>query len=180
MKCLSIFMIISLFFLSGNAFTQENDIEHIQLTTGDVKTFIQSFPSIKKDLEKLDIKYDNENHDFTLPEATEILNEVNAIVTKHGYKDYSDFLVKTATIAVTYASIRLDVESKNAQPDFDEAIKEIQENSYYSPEQKEQMIAMMKQSSQTLETMSEDMADPGNIAVVTPYVDEIEAVLEDD
>ncbi|MBA7552136.1 hypothetical protein ES705_44690 [subsurface metagenome] len=42
------------------------------------------------------------------------------------------------------------------------------------------MIAMMKQSSQTLETMSEDMADPGNIAVVTPYVDEIEAVLEDD
>jgi len=179
MKRIFISSLLSLFFVFGQTFSQEEG-EQILLKSSDVKTFIHAFPQIKTDLERLDIKYDDDNHDFTIPEATEILNEVNKIVTKHGYTDYADFLVKTAAIAVTYSSIRINRESANAQPEFAEAIKEIENNPNYTAEQKEQMIAMLKQSSQTLSTMSEDMADPRNVAVVTPFVDELETVLEED
>ena len=130
-------------------------------------------------MDKLDIKYNLDNHDFSIPEANEIMNKVNSIVRKHGYADYSDFLLKTATIALTYSSIRIDRESAGAQPEFEEAIKEIKSSPHYTPEQKEQMISALKQSSQTMQTMSNEMATPGNIAVVTPFVDQIEAALED-
>ncbi len=180
MNRLSITFILSLCFLCSQAYTQDKEPEHILLTTSDVKIFIQSFPSIEAKLEQLDIDYDRENHDFTLPEASEILNEVNDIVTKYGYKDYADFIIKTATIAVTYSSIKLDEESVNAQPEIAEAIEEVEDNEYYTAEQKEQMITALKQSSQILNTMSEDMADPRNVAVVTPYLDKIEEALDID
>ncbi|MGD2033517.1 MAG: hypothetical protein PVF73_00565 [Bacteroidales bacterium] len=171
---------IALFFFSGRTFAQDEEVEQILLSPDDVKTFVHSFPAIKQDFEKLNIKYDSDNHDFTLPEVAEILDEVNDVVTKYGYTDYTDFILKTATISVTYVSIRLNEENVNAQPEFNEAIKEIEENPHYSAEQKEQMISMLKQSSQTLNAMSEDMADPRNIAVVMPFADELEVVLEED
>jgi hypothetical protein len=179
MKRIFISCFFTLFFAFGQTFSQEEG-EQIVLKSSDVKTFINAFPQIKTDLERLDIKYDNDNYDFTIPEAAEILNKVNNIVTKHGYTDYTDFLVKTAAIAITYSSIRINRESANAQPEFEEAIKDIESNPNYTAEQKEQMVAMLKQSSQTLSTMSKDMADPRNVAVVTPFVNELETVFDED
>ena len=165
-------------FLSVNIFAQEEEAKHIQLTSSDVKTFVQSFPQIVEEFEKLDIEYDAESYEFNISEASDIINDVNAIVRKHGYKDYSDFYIKVATISMTYAAIKMNKESTNAQPEIEQAIKEIEKNEYYSAEQKEQMIAMLKQNSQMLDTMSKDMADEKNVAVVRPYVDQIETALD--
>lgn len=178
MNRLSIAFVVSLFFLCSQAFAQDKEPEHIILTASDVKLFVQSFPTIGKQLEQLEIDYDRENYEYALPEVSETLNEVNDIVIKYGYKDYADFLIKTATIAVTYSSIKLEQENVNAQPEFAEAIEEIEDNEYYTAEQKEQMITALKQSAQTLNTMSKDMADPRNVAVVTPYLDKIEEALD--
>lgn len=180
MNRLLLVAVVLISFLSVNNFAQdqEEDIKQIQLTPADVRTFVQSFPQIIEEFEKLDVKYDAENYEFNVSEASEIINEVNAIVRKHGYKDYGDFYLKIATISMTYAAIKLEKEGGDAQPEIEQAIKEIQQSQHYSAEQKEQMISMLKQNSQMLDTMSKDMADEKNIAVVKPYVDQIETALD--
>lgn len=175
-------LVISILTISllTNAFTQDEKVEHIQLTKSDVTTFINSFPQILEDFKKLEVKYDSENHEFNMSESSEVLDEINAVVSKYGYKDYVEFYTKAATISLTYAALKLEMENANAQPEIEAAIKEIESSDYYTAEQKEQMIAMMKQSSQTIETVSEDMANDKNIAVVTPYLDQIEKALDAD
>lgn len=178
MNRLLVIVVCSLSFLSVNIFAQEEEAKQIQLTSSDLKTFVQSFPQIVEEFKKLDIKYDAENYEFNVSEASEIVNEVNAVVRKHGYKDYSDFYIKAGTISMTYAAIKMEKEGVDVQPEIEQAIKEIENNQHYSAEQKKQMIDMLKQNSQMLDTMSKDMADEKNITVVRPYVDQIETALD--
>ena len=178
MNRLLLIAVCLLSFLIVNIFAQEEEAKQIELTSSDVKTFIQSFPQIVEEFKKLDVKYDAESREFNVSEASDIINEVNAVVRKHGYKDYSDFYIKVGTISMTYAAIKMEKEGVNVQPEIEQAIKEIEKNENYSAEQKKQMIDMLKQNSQMLDTMSKDMADEKNVAVVKPYVDQIETALD--
>jgi hypothetical protein len=153
--------------------------EPYDLTEGDVTNFIRSFPSISSDFDKLDIVYDSESNDFNLPEGVDYLQEIDRVVKKHGYADFSDFSYKVSAIIGCYTAITLDQEATGAQSEIQDAIAEIESSEYYTDEQKEQMKAALLQSAEALAGLAGTLASPENIAVVRPYIQEIASVLDD-
>ena len=154
--------------------------EAIELTGSDITRFINSYPDIKEEFEDLGVKYENVNDGFTLPEGVNIMADINRIVEKHGYSDYTDYFTKAGTILTTYAAIKLNEESENLQPELQQAIKEIENNPYYTAEQKEELINAIKESSAALDQAGEEMAGSKNIEVVKTHFGALEAVLEED
>lgn len=164
-------------FLSfATLFAQEGETG-VSLSSSDVKQFIDEFPGLRKDFEQLDIKYNSGSTDWNIPEGMEAMEKVNGVLKKHGYTDYNDFILKFSAIISSYVSITTDVEMKKAQPDMEKAIAEIENNEYYSEEQKEQMKAVLIQTSNAIKGMSA-MASQENIAVVKPFVGDITRILE--
>ncbi|MBN1953322.1 MAG: hypothetical protein JW801_19100 [Bacteroidales bacterium] len=166
-----------LLFIPGFCTLSAQDGE-IVLSSSDVKSFITSYPSIKTDFEKLGIGYDND-HEITLPEGFEAMNEVNRIVGKHGYADWEDYYSKSAAILLSYAAIKLNVEQGEVQPELQAAIEEIKNNTYYTAEQKEQMIEAIRQGMTALVEASNSMSETGNMDVVQPFVEQLDKLLEE-
>lgn len=167
------FLIVSI--CSGFA---QSESETIKLTSADVNKFIGSFPDIQKDLEALDIQYMKSDNNLTMPEGVEILNKVNNIVQKHGYTDYTDFLVKAGTIINAYTAVEMGREAGSIQPEIQEAIKEIEKNPYYTAEQKAEMKKALVQSSKAMEDYSKSASTDENVEVVKPYVGQIKQMLD--
>lgn len=171
-------LIVNILFISIFYLSAQSETETIKITSADVNKFITSFPDIKQDLEALDVKYMQGDNNLTMPEGVEILNKVNAIVEKHGYIDYTDFLLKAGTIITAYTAVEMGRESGSIQPEIQEAIKEIEKNPYYTAEQKKEMKAALIQSSKAMEDYSKSASTDENIQVVKPYADQIKTVLE--
>lgn len=172
----SLFLVL-LFLPFIDSFAQ-SDPASIQLTSADVSNFIGSFPTIKTELEAIDIQLMQSDNNITLPEGVEILNKVNTVVQKHGYSDYSDFLLKAGTIITAYTSVEFGREAGSIQPEIQEAIREIEKNPYYSDEQKKEMKEALAQSVQAMENYSKSASTDQNVELVKPYVNEIRQMLE--
>lgn len=171
-------LIFAILFMSVVYISAQSESETIKITTSDVNRFIASFPDIKQDLEVLDVNYIQPDNNITLPEGVEILNKVNAIVQKHGYADYTDFVLKAGTIINAYTAVEMGREAGSIQPEIQEAINEIEKNPYYTAEQKKQMKDALIQSSKAMEDYSESASTDENIQVVKPYTDQIKQMLE--
>ena len=172
-------LLITLVFVSIFCAYAQEDSETIKITTAEVKRFVTSFPEIKTDLEAIDVQYVQSDNNITMPEGVEILNKVNKIVQKHGYTDYTNFLVEAGTILSAYTAVELGRESGSVQPEIQEAIDEIEKNPHYTAEQKKQMKDMLIQTSKTMEDYSKSASTDENVAVVKPYVDQIRQMLEE-
>ena len=166
------------FLLSAVTFFLSAQADGVVLTTADVETFIKSFPSIKSDFEVLGMEYDD-NHEMTLPEGFEAMEEVNKIVAKHGYADWADYYSKSSAILVTYAAIMVRDQKGEVQPELQQAIDEVKNSPYYTEEQKEQMIAAINQGMTALVEMSDSMSESVNTEVVQPFVKELGQVLDE-
>jgi len=163
--------------ISGSGNAQD---EVTAITKNDVSNFIASYPAIKTDFEKLGIKYHSTGDEFTIPEGFKALDEVNRIVAKHGYTDYTEYFSKAGIILTTYAAIKMEIEGTSLQPEIQKAIEEIKNNSYYTAEQKEQMIEAIRQSGAAISEAAKSMADSENIQAVKPFMEEIERILDAD
>lgn len=167
-------LLLSVFNING-----QPETETYKITSADVNRFISSFPDIKEDLEELDIKYVQADNNLTMPEGVEILNKVNVIVQKHGYEDYTDFLVKAGTIITAYTAVEMGREAGSVQPEIQQAIQEIDKNPNLTSEQKKQMKEALIQSSKAMEDYSKSASTDENIAAVKPYTSQIKQMLED-
>ncbi len=177
---LKILLILILALHTGKiVYAQSDENVEYKLSASDVKKFIDTYPEIKAGFESLNIQYDAADNDLTLPESAALMDDVNKVVQKQGYIDIADYFTQAGVIVTTYAAIQLEQESNNNQAEYEEAISEIEENPYYTDEQKEQMIAILQQSYDMLSTSSETMANSHNVAVVTPFVNEIEEILNE-
>lgn len=172
-----LFSLIFILLTSGPGYSQD---EITTITKKDVSDFIASYPVIKADLEALGIKYHSSDEAYSIPEGFKAVNDVNRIVAKHGYTDYAEYFSKAGIIITCYAAIKMEIEGASLQPEMQKAIEEIKNNSYYTAEQKEQMIEAIRQSAAAISEASQSMADSENIQAVKPYMEEIERMLDED
>lgn len=162
-------------FLTGNIGHAQ---EQTNLSSSDVKHFIDHFPALVEEFEKLDVDYDETSNSFDIPEGVDYLEDVNRIAKKHGYADFGDFSLKTATILAAYSAIKFKDESDGLGPEIQAALDEIESSEHYTPEQKEQMKDALMQSAEALQSLGEEMSDDENIAVVKPFVDQLDKILD--
>jgi hypothetical protein len=164
-------------FFMLNSIAQQPDVTVPQLKKGDIERFIKHFSSVKQDFEKLDIKYSPESDLKSFADAIDNVEEVNTVVSKYGYSDINDFLVKTWAISASYARIKMDTDGSD---EFQKAIKDIEDSDDMTPEQKEEAIAQMKQVMGAMESAFGSMANEKDIETVRPYVDQLEVLLNED
>ncbi len=169
-------LILAVFFMA-NGIAQQPDITVPQLKKGDVEQFIKHFNSIQQDFEKLDIKYSPESDLKSFEDAIDNVEEVNAVVSKYGYSDINDFVVKTWAISASYARIKMDTDGSD---EFQKAIRDIENSDDMTPEQKEEAIAQMKQVMGAMESAFGSMANDKDIETVRPYVSQLEVLLKED
>lgn len=169
-------LIFAVFFML-NSIAQQPDVSVPQLKKGDVERFIKHFNSIKQDFEKLNIRYSPESNMKSFADAIDNVEEVNNVVSKYGYSDINDFVVKAWAISASYARVKLDTEGSD---EFQKAIKDIENSDDMTPEQKEEAIAQMKQVMGAMESAFGSMANEKDIETVRPYVSQLEVLLKED
>ena len=176
LKLLVAILFLSVLYVSAQ---NETETETTKITSADVNKFIAGFPGIKQDLEALNVDYVQPDNNITLPEGAELMNKVNAIVQKHGYSDYTEFVIKAGAILKAYTAIEMGSETGSIQPAIQEAINEIENNPHYTAEQKQQMKEALIQSSKAVEDYSKSTATDENIKVVKPFTDQIRKMVDD-
>jgi hypothetical protein len=151
------------------------------LKKGDVERFIDSFPKLAKELEKLGMKYDAEEGDYSLPEAVQANAEFNAVLKKHGWDE--KFFIKMQAIFLGYTAIVYKKEMANVAPEIAKAIKEIESAPGMSEAMKKQMIERMKASQKMMEGSQSGMqtsVHEDDLALIRPKIPDLKKLFEHD
>jgi hypothetical protein len=112
------------------------------LQKGDVERFIKTFPVLKEELEKLGMKYEAKEGEYTLPEAIRANAEFNSLLREHGWDE--TFFMKMGTIFMGYITLAHGKEMEQMDPEIEKAIKEIESTAGMSESMKQQMIARLR------------------------------------
>lgn len=162
---LKIVILIILLALTVPVFSDNSEDPKPVLKKGDVIRFIKTFPLLKEDFKKFEIKYDNKSGAVNYPKALKASGEFLSILKKHGWDEH--FFSKMAVISMGYSMLTAGKEMKNADPQFEKSIQELKSNTHLSEEMKKQMIdqlmkvkGIMKNQQQVIKKMvpKEDMA----------------------
>lgn len=149
------------------------------LQKGDVENFIKTFPSLKKDLDKFNVKYEAKQGNVTFPDALRANQEFLNILRKYGWTEM--FFLKAATIFVGYSYVLYGNEISKATPEIEAAIKEIENNTALAKEMKDQVIKQLLASKGIMETQGQDMKKnihPNDLELIRPLVDQLKTILE--
>ena len=153
------------------------EFTQIELSKSDVDRFINKFPSMQADFEKLD-HFENNGEDLeAYMNAVKANAEANRIAKKHGYADMTSFVNITWTIATSYAALHLKQES---MPGMEEAIKQIESNQYMSAEEKAAAIEQMKIMFSSAQQSFANLSSEKNMQVVAPYTEKLRFLFDDD
>ena len=139
---LKVFALVILFTLSAVVLADEPEAPKPVLKPGDVKHFIKTFPLLKEEFKKFEVKYDGKAGIVTYPEAVAASQDFLGILKKHGWDEH--FFEKTAAICLGYSTIVSGKALKDADPQVAKAMKEIESNPHLSAEMKKQLIEKMK------------------------------------
>lgn len=170
----------SAFLLLFGSLTAQYDPETgANLTPGDVQHFIKHYPSLVKEFKEMDVKFNEKNKTFDFSDALMQNQEVLNVLSEHGYNDANEFVLKTAAIALSYASIRLKEEVSMNSPEIQQALREIENSPDLTPEQKEQYKQQMMSTIESVEASGKQLASEEDIKVVEPFVDQLTEVLEE-
>ncbi len=151
------------------------------LVKGDVERFIQTYPILKEELTELGMKYDAREGEYSLPEAVRVSAEFRAILEKHGWDEA--FFMKMPVILLGYAAIEYKTEFQNIDPQFAEAIKEIESNPGMSEAMKKQMIEQMKAAQGMMKSQEgglQQSIHPKDLELIGPKIKELKKILEEE
>ncbi|MEM9896408.1 MAG: hypothetical protein AAF789_08560 [Bacteroidota bacterium] len=123
------------------------------LKEGDVEKFVSSFPSIQKELAKLDKKYKDVS-DMSILQGMQANAEVSGIFQRYGWGD--DWLGKTVSILFSYSVVKVEEEIEKL-PDA----------------QKAQMAPYMRNSTRSMR----DMVTEKDIELVRNNMAELDKVV---
>lgn len=177
---LKVFVLIILFTLSAMLIADEPEAPKPVLKPGDVKHFIKSFPLLKEELKKYEVKYDGKAGIVTYPEAIKASSEFLGILKKHGWDEH--FFEKTAAICLGYSSIVAGKAMKDADPKVAKAMKEIESNPNLSAEMKKQLIEQMKTVKGAMKQQQKVVkkyAHKADIELIKPHIDDLKKVFEE-
>jgi hypothetical protein len=151
------------------------------LVKGDVERFIQTYPLMVEKLTELGMKYDAREGDYSLPEAVQVSAEFQAVLAKHGWDEA--FFMKMPVILLGYAAIEYKKEMKDIDPQFAQAIKEIESNPGMSEAMKKQMIEQMKAAQGMMKSQEgglQQSIHPKDLALIGPKIKELKKILEEE
>lgn len=180
MKLFKTLFFIALFLISLSTFAAD-DPQTLKpiLKKGDVARFIKTFPLLKKDLDKYNVKYSGKNGTFTYGHALAANQEFLGILKKHGWDE--NFFQKTAVIALGFSTIVYKKELKNVDPQMQKAIEEIKNNPNVPESTKQQMIQQMKMAKGALKKQEKEMKKalhPADLALIKPLINELKTLFD--
>ncbi len=147
------------------------------LKEGDVKHFIDTYKPIGEEMESLELNFGIGDEGFSYSEGMEANTAVLNILKKYGW-DIS-FFEKAFVIAMLYGTIEMEEQFAEANPEIKQALEEIDNNDYFTPEMKaqmrEQLLAVLTMMQESPEQSQEAM-HPEDIEQVRKYKKELEAL----
>jgi hypothetical protein len=176
---LKVFVLVILFTLSAMVLADEPEKPKPILKPGDVEHFIKTFPLLKAELKKYEVKYDAKSGNMTYPEAIKASSEFLGILKKHGWDEH--YFEKTAAICMGYSTIVSGKAMKEADPQIAKAMKEIESNPHLSDAMKKQMIEQMKTVKGAMKEQQKVVkkyAHKADIELIKPHIDDLKKVFE--
>lgn len=149
------------------AWSQKSIEPQVELKSSDVDKFISSYPAIKADFEQHGYEIGISNDFDAFVASLEGYEEGNTLVQKHGYADFTEWISITWTIVVSYAAIMLE---EIGMPEYQEALRAIDNDSTLTPEQKEISKEKLSQVMAAIESGFQPVAVEGNRQVIQPYL----------
>ena len=149
------------------------------LKEGDVKRFVDTYKPIEEEMESLSLDFGIGDDGFSYSEGMEANTAVLNILKKYGW-DIS-FFEKAFVIAMLYGTIKMEEQFAEANPEIKQALEEIDNNDYFTPEMKaqmrEQLLAVLTMMQESPE-QSQDTMHPEDIEQVRKYKKELEALFD--
>ena len=176
---LKVFVLVILFALSAVVFADEPKAPQPVLKPGDVKNFIKTFPLLKEDLKKFEVKFDGKAGIVTYPEALAASQEFLGILKKHGWDE--KYFEKTAAICMGYSTIVAGKAMKDADPQVAKAMKEIESNPNLTPEMKKQLLEQMKTVKGAMkesQKVVKKYAHKADIELIKPHIQDLKELFE--
>ena len=176
---LKIFVLAMLFTISVVVWADESQAPQPILKPGDVKNFIKTFPLLKEDLKKFDVKYDGKSGIVTYPEALAASQEFLGILKKHGWDEH--YFEKTAAICLGYSMIVYGKEMEKVDPEITKAMKEIESNPHLSADMKKQLIDQMKAVKGVMNEQQKTLkrsVNEADMELIKPQLEDLEKIFE--
>jgi hypothetical protein len=176
---LKVIVLVILFALSSLVFADEPEAPKPVLKPGDVKHFIKTFPLLKEEFKKFEVKYDGKSGAMNYPEALMVSQEFLGILKKHGWDEH--FFAKTAAICVGYSMIVAGKEMKNADPKIAKAMKEIESNPHLSDAMKKQLLDQMKSVKGVMKEQQKALkssAHKADMELIKPHIEDLKKVFD--
>jgi hypothetical protein len=151
------------------------------LEKGDVERFIKTFPMVKEEMEKLGMKYEAKEGDYTVPEAVQASAEFNALLKKHGWDE--TFFMKMGTIFMGYVSLAHKKEMAQMDPEIEKAIKEIESTAGVSEAMKKQMVERLRATQKMMggqQGAMQQSVHKLDLALIQPFIPELKKLFEDE
>ncbi|UCH92329.1 MAG: hypothetical protein JSV88_18810 [Candidatus Aminicenantes bacterium] len=177
---LKILIMVILFALSSFVFAEKTEEPTPILKAGDVKHFIKTFPLLKEEFKKFEVKYDGKSGTVTYPEALKVSEEFLGILKKHGWDEH--FFAKAATISLGYSSIVYKKEVKKADPQFEKSIKEIESNPALSEAMKKQLIEQLKSVKGIMKSQQDvfkKKIHKADLDLIKPHIEALKKMFEE-
>jgi hypothetical protein len=172
-------LIITLLVIPALAVAQESAEPVLQ--KGDVERFIKTFPAVKQELEKIGMKYEAEEGDYTVPEAFQASAEFTALLKKHGWDE--TFFMKMGTIFMGYVSLAHKKEMAQMDPEIEKAIKEIESTAGVSEAMKKQMVERLRATQKMMggqQGAMQQSVHEADLELIRPLIPELKKLFEDE
>jgi len=177
---LKVFVLVILFTLTAMVLADEPEAPKPVLKPGDVKQFIKTFPLLKEELKKFEVKYDGKSGNVTYPEAIKASSEFLGILKKHGWDEH--YFEKTAAICMGYSTIVSGKAMKDADPQIAKAMKEIESNPHLSDAMKKQLMEQMKTVKGAMKEQQKVVkkyAHKADMELIKPHIEDLKKVFEE-
>ncbi len=158
-----------------NSFSQDFNWQYVSIDNADIEQFIKNFPQIEKEFKVADLDYSTRNDLDAFLNGVAVNNEAEQILKKYGYSGVYEFAGKTWTIAMGYASLKLQDEG---MPAYEQAIAEINANEDMSDEQKEMALQQIELMKSSLTTAMPGLEDEELINKIRPYEEALDKMFE--
>jgi hypothetical protein len=151
------------------------DISKPVLTAADVENFINNYKAMNDELRTVDAAYDPENDFKTYIDSLKSKQQVNEVIRRYGYPDVNDFSNKVMAISYAFLSIKMETEGS---PEYENALRKIEEDESLTPEQKEQSKEQLKKIMGAMGSAFTSMVNKEDIETVRPYTEKLSAVFD--
>lgn len=146
------------------------------LSDSDLKNFVENFKNIETEFKTLDIDYSPENDVESTIAKFKDAEEVNTMLKKYGYSDFTEFSTEAWAITACYAKIKIETEGA---PELQRIHKGIDEDENLNAEQKQRAKDQVAQAIESMLKAFDGTTNKEDIETVRPYMSKLSELFEE-